>query len=294
MNISAVSNRALGSTQFFLKKHGPTILTCAGVAGFAGAMVLYGKAELKAQEPRMKLRAQIDEIAAKELSEDYTKRDQQQEAGRFYLVESLKILKIYAPAIGVGALSAACIFSSHSIMKERQASIAAAYFAMTEAYQAYRKRVADAIGAEKEKELYKAPRKKIEVMGENELPCEIDDPEDRDPSPYSKVFSRQTSSHFDNTPEYNLFMLRGWERMANDRLSSRGYIFLNEVYESCGLPWTREGQIVGWVRDGDGDCFVSFGLSDIDEEEEKAYLEGYTDGAIRLDFNVDGPILNAL
>ena len=31
------------------------------------------------------------------------------------------------------------------------------------------------------------------------------------------------------------------------RFRTRGVMFLNEVYEELGIPWTKQGQVDGWV-----------------------------------------------
>lgn len=32
-----------------------------------------------------------------------------------------------------------------------------------------------------------------------------------------------------------------------EKFRSRGYLFLNEVYQELGIPMTRQGQVAGWV-----------------------------------------------
>ena len=94
----------------------------------------------------------------------------------------------------------------------------------------------------------------------------------------------------------NLYFLRAQEEYANNRLVSRGYLFLNEVYESLGIPPTKAGQIVGWIYDKDkpnGDNFVDFGIYDIHRETNRNFVNGY-ERSILLDFNVDGPIINLI
>lgn len=51
-------------------------------------------------------------------------------------------------------------------------------------------------------------------------------------------------------PKYNMMFLRHQERYANDLLMARGHLFLNEVYDMLGMSRTMNGQIVGWVWDG--------------------------------------------
>jgi|SRR5215831_3162398 len=292
MDTSSIAGKALASGQRYLRKNGPSLLTGIGVAGFAATCYLAGKAALKAQEPVKELKVELQEVASRDVDESYTIIDRRKEAGRVVLRYSVKILKIYAPPIAAGVFSAVCIISAHGMMKNRQASLAAAYVALNEGLKAYRRRVAEEFGTEKETQIWRGPVRKIQsVDPETGLPCEIDDSEDRIPSPYHRWYARDTSLQWETIPEMNLFTLKGLQGMANDRLHARGFLFLNEVYDSLGLKWSQAGQSVGWELGGNGDGFVSFGIMDIDTMEYKNFIDGNTDGAILLDFNVDGPIV---
>ena len=78
--------------------------------------------------------------------------------------------------------------------------------------------------------------------------------------------------------------------MANFKLKKQGYPFLNEVYDMLGLPRTRAGQCVGWVRDEDHRGYVDFGIFD---RVNADFINGKNTIAL-LDFNVDGDILKYL
>ena len=88
-----------------------------------------------------------------------------------------------------------------------------------------------------------------------------------------------------NINEYALLFLKRNERYANDILRTRGYLFLNEVYDMLGLPRTVAGQIVGWRYDEHKT--VSFNIYSKDNSD---FVNGYRHEAL-LDFNVDGNIL---
>lgn len=96
--------------------------------------------------------------------------------------------------------------------------------------------------------------------------------------------------------EYNLIFLKSMQNYANDLLKTRGYLFLNEVYDLLGIPRSREGQLVGWVYDKDnpkkGDP-VDFGLVNSTDFMTREFVNGYR-RTVMLDFNVDGNIINVL
>jgi hypothetical protein len=91
----------------------------------------------------------------------------------------------------------------------------------------------------------------------------------------------------------NLHFIDCQQEYATRKLHRRGYLFLNEVYESLGLPVCDYGQVVGWSMEGDGDKYVDFGLFDPHSNELNLYVGGINE-EILLDFNVDGLVADKL
>ena len=113
-------------------------------------------------------------------------------------------------------------------------------------------------------------------------------------SQYARFFDA-SCANWNKDAEYNLLFLRQQQSYANDLLKSRGYLFLNEVYELLGIPKSKEGQIVGWVYKNDnpnGDNYVDFGLYD-GSVAKNNFINGY-ERSVLLDFNVDGAILDQI
>lgn len=90
-----------------------------------------------------------------------------------------------------------------------------------------------------------------------------------------------TNRTWSDNPEYNLVFLKAQQAYANDLLTVRGHLFLNEIYDALGYSRTDIGAVVGW-RKGSYVVFGTFGV-----EAEK-------NDPIRLEFNVDGPILDLI
>lgn len=292
MKLSLFSTRALGSVQGALIKNAPTILTVAGVAGFAVTAALAGRAAIKAQGVVSSAKRDFELASKTEISQFYTKKMQSEEAGKALLRGGAQLAKIYGPAIVLGSTSAVCIFAAHGMMLKRQAALVAAYGVLDAGFKAYRKRVQEEFGEEKELKLYRGVRT-VESVDEEGQPCEIIDMSDVVPSAYSRFFD-ETSKNWTRTPEWNLMFLRAQQDWANDRLRAYGYIFLNEVYEALGIPRSQAGQIVGWklkeASDDDRrDGYVDFGLYDLADECNRAFVNGL-EHTVLLDFNVDGPI----
>jgi hypothetical protein len=291
MNMEEISKRASGTATIFWKKHGAAVLTTAGIAGFGATTILVGRAVLKSQEKVKLFKVRHAEISGEEIGAKFTQKQKAEAIGELWVKEGFDILKDFAPAIFVGSASAACIIASHGMMRNQKAALAAAYTALDASYRAYRKRVQEEIGEEKERELYRKVRMVERQKGEDpELPCEVDW-DDTLPSPYAKVFD-ESNRDWTKTPEYNYFFLRTQQKYLNNRLNSYGYVFLNEVYESLGFDRTQAGQVVGWLSGerGGKDGYIDFGLYDIDDDSNRAFLNG-TETTILLDFNVDGPII---
>jgi Family of unknown function (DUF6353) len=281
-------SRGIGSTKFFLSKNGPTLLTAGGVAGFVATTALTVRATMKAQERLPEIKREIEKTKHDVKSMNTTDRERVRIMSEQYGKVTIELTKIYWPVLVTGSASIVCVLAGHNIMLKRQASLAAAYTALDTSYKIYRKRVAEKIGEDEERALYSGlPPCATDDEGN---PCEILDAEDilPSPSPYARFFD-ETSRNWTKTPEYNLFFLRSQENFANDRLNARGYLFLNEVYEALGLSWSQAGQVVGWRKPGNGDNHVDFGIYQIGDESNRAFVNG-VEATILLDFNVDGII----
>ena len=80
------------------------------------------------------------------------------------------------------------------------------------------------------------------------------------------------------------------------KLKNDGFLFLNDVYDSLGIPKTEAGQIVGWIydeNDPERDNCVDFGIYNIHRVANRDFINGI-EPVILLDFNVDGDILHEL
>ena len=102
---------------------------------------------------------------------------------------------------------------------------------------------------------------------------------------YSFIFDENSKAWVDDF-ERNKFFLVHQQAYMNQKLKVNGHIFLNEVLDALGLPRTQNGQVVGWMADGNGDNYINFGLFNTSRKG--------VDGTIVLDFNVDGYILDKI
>jgi hypothetical protein len=285
MNLNLAATKFAGASELFLKRNGPTMLTGAGVIGFIATTVLTARATAKAVDILPQISKDVAEVKNLEVDEDFSERDKQKALVKVYFKSSEELGKVYWPVLITGSVSIVCVISAHGMMLKRQASLVAAYTALDAGFKAYRKRVAEKLGEEDELKLYRSPRT---IQDPDEETSCIIDMDDTMPSPYARFFD-ETSVNWTKTPEYNLLFLRGQQDWANDRLRAHGHLFLNEVYDGLGLTRSQSGQIVGWKWNEGGDNYVDFGLYQIGDECNRAFVNGI-EHTVLLDFNVDGPI----
>ena len=292
---------------FKIKKASPEIMVVAGVVGVVTSTVMACKATTKVNDILEETRKQVDDVHnvldSDVVSEDeYTNDDAKKDLAIIYTQTGVKLIKLYAPSVIVGALSITGILASHKILKKRNVALTAAYATIDRSFKEYRGRVVERFGKELDREL----RYNIKAQEIEEKTVDKDGNETVEKKTISVVDPNMYSDYariFDNgsmgwtkDPEYNLMFLKLQQNQANDRLRAQGYLFLNDVYDMLGIPRTKAGQIVGWIYDKEnpvGDNFVDFGIYDIYNEKACDFVNG-RERSIVLDFNVDGNILDMI
>ena len=299
------STRLLSSTKYQIKKHSPEILMIAGITGTIVGTVLACKATTKVSEIMEEKNKLVEDVHTclndKEI--EYTEEDSKRDLTIIYAQTGVKLFKLYAPAIGVMALSFASIIAGHKVLKKRNIAIAAAYAAIDKGFKQYRKNVIEEFGESVDQQMrfglkskeVKKKDKDGKTVKETEYYIDPDSNPLDNISEYARFFDA-TSNNFEKDPEYNMMFLRSQQDYANEMLKSRGHLFLNEVYDLLDIPRSRAGQVVGWVYDKDGntngDNYVDFGLYRNDQGTRR-FINGL-EYNILLDFNVDGVIYDMI
>ena len=279
MNLS-FATRIIGRTSLVLSKHAPTILTVAGTAGFIGTTVLASKATLKLEETVAEEASLLVKVHEAQEDGKLSDKDATHDKVVLYTRMATKLGKLYAPALILGAASIAALATGHGIMLKRNASLAAAYAAVDQAFKSYKKKVEAKFGKDAVLEAISVPTEELVVDGETtESVLKYGDT-----SPYGVIFD-ETNHNWSADEDLSALHLKCQQQYANDILQTRGHIFLNEVYKMLGFPHTPAGAITGWVK-GNGDNFVDFNIHDGLFEGEDANGRLVTKWA--LDFNVDG------
>lgn len=291
-----------------VQKHLPEILIVAGTGCVVAGTVVACKNTIKAADALDERKKDMEVIrAAKqngktESGEPYSVEDYKKDTVIVAKKTGLELVKAYGPAVALEGVGLAMIFKSHGIMRDRFTGVAAAYTSLNTAYQNYRQRVRDAVGEQKEDDIYKGiTRETVEVT-------EVDENGKKKKTKQEVV----TQNHIDQfsiifedgctgwtkSPELNKARVLSVQEYCNQLLQIRGYLYLKDVYEEFGID-TRHNQAlhyIGWYYDPeDPTChnYVDFGLGNTENSRIGAFMNGYETNVL-LTFNYDGDIVRKM
>ena len=281
-----------------ISKHAPTILSITASAGVIATGYLAWKAGTRFEDVegrdwdrRKECLRNADTIP----DEDVPKIERK---NRILFI--LDTVRTVAPAAIVGAATITMIYFSNSISKKRLAAMGAAYATLQTAFDGYKRTMVEALGKESVDKILKPKLPNVGKSAEEILSS--DNKSDaahvadavvsslKALSPYARIIAEESSTCWDPNEDYTSQNLAAIQLWANRRLERKGHLFLNEVFDQLGLSRTREGAVVGWLKNGEGDNYVSFG--DFDASIYRVPSDDYTrvDSNFIVDFNIDGVI----
>lgn len=281
-----------------ISKHAPTILSVTASAGVIATGYLAWKAGTRFEDVegrdwdrRKECLRNADIIP----DEDVPKIERK---NRILFI--LDTVRTVAPAAIVGAATITMIYFSNSISKKRLAAMGAAYATLQTAFDGYKRTMVEALGKESVEKILKPKLPNVGKSAEEILSS--DNKSDaanvsdavvnslKALSPYARIIAEESSTCWDPNEDYTSQNLAAVQLWANRRLERKGHLFLNEVFDQLGLSRTREGAVVGWLKNGEGDGYVSFG--EFDASIYRVPSDDYTrvDSNFIIDFNVDGVI----
>lgn len=301
MNIAAVTSKLaiVGGPKVQLMgakigKYSPQILTAVGLAGGITSTFLIAKASTQL-EPLLDRHEQGKNlIDLRTIDGDYeSQKERSKEIRVLYVRSGLDLVKLYWPGISLGTASVISIVAAQGISQKRQVAMVAAIKSAESALTAYRARVVSAIGEEKEAEAYYGISTET-IEDENGKKTKVKVYDANAASGYQIMFDENNRNWETANRELNYLFLKNVQNWSNDRLNSRGFVYLNEVYALLGIPEVPAGQVVGWLhKDFDnGDGYIDFGWENPVNRQQNKFGEGL--GGILLDFNVDGEINSKL
>lgn len=297
MKLPVKVTRAAGRASLILQKHSPDILFWGGIAG-----VLYGTYRVaKAATKHNDLKEYNEKIIYSEKKEldtnralPFNEKAYKQALGMVYIRAGVEWVKLYGPGVGIMTASIFSLVMGHRQSKERMASAVAAYTLIEKSYSQYRQRVIEKLGTEQD-DMFRHGEPEIssyEVVDEDGKKKKIKNKVYRDTSDYTFFFD-EYSVYWRNEPAMNMHYLKSQQAHFNNLLNINGHVFLNEVLDALGVPRTRAGAIVGWVKDTSktgGDGVIDFGIY---SQKNQSFVNGRSDSCL-LDPNVDGVIWDLL
>ena len=230
------------------------------------------------------------------------------------------LLKTYAPAFAFIALGIICFMGSNKILKNREIAASAACAATAKAYSDYRKRVADEIGTEKEFDIFNGIKHLTvakEGVDENGMPTVETEEKttinlENGGSQYSVLFD-DLKHEWTPSALQNLEWIHTVQKSLDNRLHARGYLYLYEAYEALGMYYDDiaakqpeyygiseeqhwASRHVGWRVKGNGDGHVILLVNGVpvDDILKNRGPASHMDPSFRIDFNVDGEILDTM
>lgn len=302
--LATKAGQILVKTKLGIKKHSPEILVAAGIGTGIVAAIIACKQTIKANNIIAEAQKSLQNIEdAKELAAnnevEYTEENEQADRKYIAVQTTVGMVKTYALPVGLGILSITCILAGHHILKKRNVALAAAYSALSTDFMNYRKRVVDKYGKDVDFMLKNGLKKQIiankvvdpETGEVKETKEEALTYEGSKLSQYARVFDEVGSTQWTPSADHNRAFLLMEQNYFNERIRTRGYIFLNEVYERLGFRPTKAGSVVGWVYQNADYEGIDFGIFTAHTQKAAEFLEG-TEPSIILDFNVQGDILS--
>ena len=213
----------------FTKEHNPEILVGLGVAGMMTSTVLAVKATPKALD--------IMEDKKADMGVTYLTRKEIAQA----------TWKLYAPSIGVGLASAACIILGTSKSIKRNTALATVYALSESTLREYQSKAKEMFGEEKaaelDREVAKARVRKREVttIVESEGSEYIHHTGNGDTLVYDTLSGRYFRSSMNS--------IESAVNLINKSLLNDYIMTLNEFYNELGVPTIGAGSLIGWKSD---------------------------------------------
>lgn len=320
--ISNVGNGLKEKTSMMVlktKAASPELLLVGGLICMGGAVITGIVASRKHDQIMDEHMAELEEAKAGIIlpeasdSEDFVEEkeaivvDQKEinrKVRRVYCRTAAKMVKLYAPTVGLMTLSAACFIGMHNIQAGRYAAMSGAYASVKEAFDQYQAKNIELNGEDNHK-LCKYGWHEEEEVGEDgtvtkkkvantpkDLVKEAEENREVGKLPFHDqdyIFARNTSSKYHGNPALDRNLFESVENYCNNYLNARGFVTVNDVLDALGMERTVEGTYLGWVK-GHGEG-IDIGWRD---SFNNRFLAGYPDEPVSLNFNIHGNIVDII
>lgn len=318
-NIGSNLKEKAGMAELKIKAASPEILLVGGLVCMAGAVVTAVIASRKHDEIMDEHMERLEEAKASViLPEAVDEEDDPEEreavvvdqkeinrnVRRVYCRTAAKMVKLYAPTVGLMALSAACFIGMHNIQAGRIAGLSGAYATLKETFDQYQARNIELNGEDNHKLCKYGWHEEEEVAEDGtvtkkkvmntpaDLEKQAEDKKAMGLEPFHDqdfIFSRSTSGSYRGNPALDQMFLEAVEKNCRVVLEAKGFLTVNDVLDALGMERTVEGMYQGWVK-GYGPE-LSIGWND---PFNNRFLAGYPNEPVSLSFNIHGNIVYIL
>lgn len=252
------------------EKYAPEFLV-----GFGIASVVIGTAKL------CKSSKQADEVIEetshelKEIHENPNSANYKKDLSLAYFRFVRGILKTYGPGAAIEGIGLVCLVLSNGIYKDRAITFSAAYTAVNEMYNQYRKRVVDKYGEEADHDiLYNVTEETVkeeyidEEGKKRKRSKKVKKVNGPVLSPVSRVFGHNSRLYEPGDMDFNLYQLKDIQDTFNNLLRIEKVIYLDRVLRELDLLYCEDDDemvkrlhIMGWIWDPNGpDDQIDFGI----------------------------------
>lgn len=294
----------------YVIKHAPELLMGAGIVGTVSAAGLAGAATLKAKKHidnfvDVRTEKAFDTYETEEAEAMDIMKDAAKTAG--------KVALAYAPAVAAEVAGVCCLLAANKIQENRisrltedLAAVTASFTAVAAAFDKYRRNVKAKYGEEEDKlmrygEIVEETDKKGNVVQKVVMPGDKEFEELVGDFPTSFLWDEITANRkfcykdqmmSDPDLVMNYSFLKAKEQELDlyfQLLPAGSVVTLNRALNLVGLPETKQGAVLGWIKTYD-QHHISFGLDSFlnlgaRNMEEPCWV---------LDFNVDGVIFDKM
>ena len=286
-----------------VKKYSPQIMMAVGAVTSVAAVVEAVRKTPEAMDILEEHRQEMEKNKeALELGrEDYTQKEYKINTGKIYLITGKKLGKVYLMPIVMETASLMCFFGAHHVMSVRNKNLTVALATTADAFNSYRNRVIEEIGAEKEEKIrlgtkeYKAETFIMDENGKERKVKEkltVVNPNLFD-SPYD-ILWEEGDPGFDPDPQLRITKVGSVASYFNTILYEKNLVpmvCLNDVraqFKNRYESYTELGQIVGWDKDSDDQCILlrTKEVSVPDKENPNIYHD-----AVIISPNISGSIV---
>lgn len=309
-------SRVFTKTKYVANEKKPELELAAGIVGVVVGAFFLRKAAKNEDAIIMKHRAKLEQIKIEDKSETdeevTAKKDAEAEIEeekakgaaitKTYGETGIALIKNYTLPVACMGLGLGLIVCSHKTLKGRYTAAVLTAESLRKAWSAYRGRVKEAVGEEKEKEIYTGGTVvDVAVVDEktHEKTTEVGFVQKKDDineyGPFAVQIGKESRT-WERSPRYMRDRLEDWECYFTRKLNKNGLLTAYEVYSEMDCLKFVKPEIIpalqrwGWVKkDGIGTGVVSFNLANAFKNCEREELNGMEYYPI-IDLNCDGDI----